>query len=91
MPKHRASTPYHDRRWKPLRIRILKRDMGICQIQGDRCTGTGTEADHIIGWRDGGAWFDPANLRAACKPCNSQRKRLIRVDTTINDTPSRNW
>jgi len=91
MPKRHASTPYHDKRWKQLRIRILRRDQGICQISGDRCTGTANEADHIISWREGGAWFDEANLRAACKPCNSQRTRRTIINTTINDTPSRNW
>jgi 5-methylcytosine-specific restriction endonuclease McrA len=91
MPKRNASTPYHDKRWKPLRLRILRRDGRICQIQGPRCTGTANEADHIIGWRVGGAWFDEANLRASCKPCNSGRQRIIRVDTRIDDTPSRDW
>lgn len=87
----RTRTPYHDSRWKTLRIRILRRDGGICQIRGPRCLGSANTADHIIAWRNGGSWFDPANLRAACQPCNNGRLTTVAVDRAVSVSPSRDW
>ena len=57
--------------WKRLRRIILERDGGRCQMTGPRCVGYATEADHIEAIADGGDFWNPANLRAACRPCNS--------------------
>jgi 5-methylcytosine-specific restriction endonuclease McrA len=65
--------------------------MGICQIRGPHCLGTANTADHIIGWRHGGAWFDKANLRASCQPCNNGRITPVAVDRTTVTAPSRDW
>lgn len=90
--KHRYATPYQDPRWRQIRARILARDHAVCQIRGARCRGTATEADHIIPWLTlDGAWFDEANLRAACKPCNAARVRHVPVDTGVSTEPSRVW
>ncbi len=59
--------------WRRLRLVILERDGYHCRIHGPKCTGRATEVDHIIPVADGGPIFDPANLRAACQPCNIWR------------------
>lgn len=86
-----ASDPYHHRSWPALRRRILVRDHRQCQIQGPTCTGYATTVDHTIPISLGGAWFDEANLRAACAPCNFSRFRTIPIDTGDGDGPSRDW
>jgi 5-methylcytosine-specific restriction endonuclease McrA len=50
---------------------VLARAGYRCQIGGPTCSGRATLADHIVPWQEGGAWTDPANLRAACRSCNA--------------------
>lgn len=57
--------------WQAVRAAILERDHGRCQIAAHKCTVAATDVDHIVPLADGGAPYDPANLRAACKWCNS--------------------
>jgi 5-methylcytosine-specific restriction enzyme A len=59
--------------WRRLRLLILDRDRHACQIRGPKCTGAATQVDHVIDRADGGAVFDPRNLRAACSACNGWR------------------
>jgi 5-methylcytosine-specific restriction endonuclease McrA len=68
-------TPYRDPRWRHVRQAILARDGHTCMIRGTRCTLIATQVDHIVPWRelDPSQWFAPELLRAACRPCNSQR------------------
>jgi hypothetical protein len=61
---------YADPRWQTVRRAVLERDLWRCQIQRAKCTTKATEVDHIVAVSQGGAKFDPANLRAACKSCN---------------------
>ena len=42
-------------------------------MRGPSCTHAATEVDHRIPAAAGGAFFDPANLRASCKACNIGR------------------
>lgn len=56
--------------WDKLRILILSRDCGLCQV----CLAIGrvtlaTEVDHIKAKADGGT-DDENNLRAICHPCH---------------------
>ena len=51
---------------------VLHRDGYRCRIQLPGCTLVATVADHI---NPDGAWFDPTNLRAACRDCNYNRRR----------------
>jgi AAA domain-containing protein/HNH endonuclease len=62
------------RAWRKTRELVLARDGYRCQIRGPKCTTTATEADHIV-TREAGGTDDPANLRAACGPCNRGRTR----------------
>ena len=59
--------------WKKTRQLILERDRHRCQIKGARCLGYATETDHIDAVIDGGDFWNPNNLRAACRPCNAGR------------------
>jgi 5-methylcytosine-specific restriction endonuclease McrA len=65
---------YGARAWRAVRLVVLARDGHLCRIQGPRCTLNATEVDHIVRPEDGGAWYDPANLRASCGPCNRGRR-----------------
>ena len=74
----RYATPYRDPRWRRVRARILRRDAGWCQIRGPRCSGTATQVDHIVSWRElpEDQWFAPENLRAAVGHRSGNRSRL---------------
>jgi hypothetical protein len=65
--------PQYSGPWPRIRKEILNRDNYLCQIQGDGCTINATEVDHIVPVSQGGAWFDPINLRGACFTCNNKR------------------
>ena len=69
----RARRIYDHPAWQVARLATLERDRYRCQIKGTKCLGTANEADHIVPLVEGGAPFDPDNLRAACKPCNAGR------------------
>lgn len=86
-----VGTPYGNAAWPTIRRAILRRDNHVCQIRGPNCKTTATHADHIVSWQDGGAWFDHANLRAACATCNSGRRRPIHPDQLGSAPPSRTW
>ncbi|RII40973.1 HNH endonuclease [Galactobacter valiniphilus] len=66
--------------WKA-RGRVLKaaREAGAsCALAyDDVCTGTPTEADHIIPVSEGGS-HDEANLQATCQACNAHKNLLSR-------------
>ena len=64
---------YSGAAWKRTRKQILHRDGHLCQIGGPGCKTTATQVDHIVPWLQGGAKYDPANLRASCSTCNAAR------------------
>lgn len=64
---------YNDAAWRRVRKVVLARDDHTCQIKGANCTGVATQVDHIVPITRGGAYLDPANLRASCKRCNVSR------------------
>lgn len=90
MPRGRAADPYHSGTWPRVRTLVLRRDQHRCKIQGPNCKGTATTVDHIVSWQNGGAWYDPDNLRAACTTCNYGRTKYVGIDTTTPQ-PSRDW
>jgi len=75
----------HTRQYRRLRQYVLDRDANVCQVRGPRCTTYATEVDHIIARADGGEVTNPANMRAACRPCNAwlaaRRTNTRRYDT----------
>ena len=57
-------------RWRKIRAYVLDRDGHRCQIRiSGVCIGTATHAHHVKPKVKGGS-DDPANLAAACAPCN---------------------
>jgi 5-methylcytosine-specific restriction endonuclease McrA len=71
---------------------VLERDNWRCQIGiVGRCKGKANTADHIQAVAEGGALLDPANLRAACTPCNAylgaklggQRRQYLRKHSRV--------
>lgn len=90
--------PWH--RWPPplrspdgeLRLAIYARDGNVCRLGLPGCTRRPTVLDHIIHPKRGGAWFDPDNLRAACKRCNDRRvEGGPHQDAPEPTKPSRRW
>jgi 5-methylcytosine-specific restriction endonuclease McrA len=63
-------------KYRRTRLYVLIRDEYRCKVQGPKCRGYATEVDHIVARADGGDVFDPANLRAACGPCNGRLSAL---------------
>lgn len=58
---------YRTAAWRLVRRQVLVRDGHLCQIRLPGCTTVADSVDHRIEVDDGGAWYDPANLQAACK------------------------
>jgi len=83
-----------DTRWRRFRAWVLARDAYRCKVRLEGCTGDaplkGGHVDHIIPLASGGAKYDPANVRASCRPCNLKRgKGKERHDPT--PTPITQW
>lgn len=80
-------TPYKQRR--RIARQIFDRDGWTCQIRGPRCNGRAEEVDHIHQLTLGGNPLDPANMRAACRPCN--RAGGARITNRRRATTRRDW
>ena len=78
----KTTRPEYKGRWQAVRKRILERDGHLCQIRTPKCTIHATHVDHIIPVTQGGPWWEPTNLRAACQNCNLGR---------INRERKENW
>jgi 5-methylcytosine-specific restriction protein A len=84
-----TTNPYHCSPWKTIRLKILHRDGHVCQIRGPGCKVHATHVDHVIPWSEGGPWFDPGNLRAACSTCNVvARNRRLAAMARLNRQPA---
>ena len=68
----------YDSTWRQMRLLILQRDRGVCQIGLPGCTLVAGHVDHIVPLSEGGARLDPSNLRASCERCNLRRNALRR-------------
>jgi hypothetical protein len=69
-----------DHRWRVVRLVILERDGYVCQVRGPHCSVAATEVDHIVPVADGGLVFDPQNLRASCRNCNTGRAQAQKAE-----------
>lgn len=79
-----------------MRPLVLERDGYRCRIGGSKCKGRATHVDHVIPWAEGGAPFDPRNLRAACHPCNvgrgaARQAAMAKLNRQSAPAPSRDW
>lgn len=70
-----------DTRWRRFRRWVLERDGYRCRVGLPGCTGQaplrGGHVDHIIPLTQGGAKYDPENVRASCASCNLKRGKGI--------------
>ena len=88
---------YHTPAWQALRTYVLDRDGWQCQIRAKDCTHVATCVDHIDPAVEGGAFYDPANVRASCTGCNARRglrlamrrAKRYRYKTTLAEYVSR--
>jgi hypothetical protein len=71
-----AKWPYNGP-WPKIRLQILERDGQRCQIRLPKCLGAANQVDHKVPVEQGGAPYDPDNLRAACRPCNVARRNTL--------------
>ena len=71
-----TSDPLWTSTYRRIRRYVLERDRFTCQIRGPKCNGYATEVDHVVSRADGGDVFDPGNMRASCRPCNSGRSAV---------------
>ena len=91
------SNGWGGRRAQQLTALVLARDDYRCRmptVDGSECGAVATTADHVVPIAEGGALWDPANMRAACGPHNfsaggtlANQRRLSRLTLP----PSRDW
>ena len=67
-----GTSPY-DGAWRALVAMVLARDGWLCHW----CGGRASEGDHVVPLRLGGGRLDPANVVAACRPCNARRGGVL--------------
>lgn len=85
--------------WDKIRLRILKRDCGICQqCKREGRIAIGNQVDHIIskakaltlGW--GQAQIDgDTNLQCICDPCHKLKTKVERGFTPKVETGTDGW
>lgn len=63
---------YNTARWQRIRARKL-RETPLCEYCEPDKRRPAREVDHFKAISDGGAPYDMANLRSACKSCHSQK------------------
>jgi 5-methylcytosine-specific restriction endonuclease McrA len=80
---------YQTMAWRRTRQAVIDRDLGLCQMRRPKCTHFATEADHIVAVVDGGDFYDPANLRAACRTCNAGAGSEVRNRRRYRDSVAR--
>ena len=57
---------------KSTRRRVMRRDLWLCALRFEGCTGQAVELDHIKPVSKGGDDTDD-NLRAVCRSCHKRR------------------
>jgi 5-methylcytosine-specific restriction endonuclease McrA len=80
---------YNTTAWRKVRLLVLDRDRGLCQMHGRKCTRYATQVDHVVAIEDGGAFYDVANLRAACRTCNAGAGSTVRERKRYRDSVAR--
>lgn len=78
------SSFYSTPEWRSLRMDVLERDRGKCQLCGvTRSDGAQLHVDHIVPISKGGAKLDIENLQTLCRDCNLGKGN--RYDTDWRD------
>ena len=75
-PRFRAKTAArgYDSKWQRIRIQILNRDHWRCRYCDKVLEGKDATVDHVIALSKGGSQYDPNNLIASCRGCNSSKR-----------------
>ena len=76
---------YQVKRWRMLRLDVLRRDLWVCQVVPG-CPVPAQVVDHISPVYEGmpdWEFFDPTNLRAACKHHNLRRGHVARFQQEL--------
>ena len=64
--------PFYARKeWRATRLAVLTRDLWTCGYCGCELHGAAATVDHVVARANGGSEYDPANLVACCRRCNS--------------------
>jgi 5-methylcytosine-specific restriction endonuclease McrA len=75
--RHPYDWVYRDKRWRQL-SRAVRAAQPFCQLQLPGCTIVSEVTDHTIPHRgDPALAFDPSNVKAACRRCNSVKGRRL--------------
>jgi 5-methylcytosine-specific restriction endonuclease McrA len=67
---------YQTSLWKRTRKAVLERDGYRCRLELSGCTTRATTVDHVTPLSQGGRPYDPTNLVAACRHCNTSKADL---------------
>lgn len=82
---------YSTARWQQLRRQVIRRDGQRCSVLGChqemRLPGM-VQVDHIVEVLDGGAFWDPANLRVFCKPHHDAKTLAAKAQRTEPRSPN---
>ena len=66
--------PFYARKeWRATRLAVLTRDLWTCGYCGCELHGDDATVDHRVARANGGSEYDPANLVACCRRCNSRK------------------
>jgi 5-methylcytosine-specific restriction endonuclease McrA len=82
---------YRTAAWREASKRCLLRDGFRCCIGLPGCMLIATTADHVVELHEGGAAFDPNNLQAACRRCNSAKSNTRRAERRHREQEMRPW
>jgi len=81
---------YRTKRWQRLRLQVLRRDLWQCQIVPG-CEREANVCDHVRAVTDDmpdSLFFDPANLRAACRHHNTRRGHVAAFEAELAAAPA---
>ena len=64
---------YAGKVWRATRLAVLTSDLWTCGYCGCELHGDDATVDHRVARANGGSEYDPANLVACCRRCNSRK------------------
>jgi 5-methylcytosine-specific restriction endonuclease McrA len=74
VPKQRCGDPFYaTKAWRATRAAVLVRDEYTCHYCQCPLYGDDATVDHVQARASGGDDYNPANLVAACRRCNSRK------------------
>jgi 5-methylcytosine-specific restriction endonuclease McrA len=80
----------YDGAWRRVRVQVLERDGGVCQLRLEGCQHEASEVDHVVDIRLRGGVLDPDNCRSVCGPCHRRRSNA-KQQRSRQPPPSQTW